>query len=376
MKSLLLLIGCLPLIGFSQMLSNTSTINISKIWDQEPNGRAYPIFVNVPQGDVPQGGFPICILLHGKGGNGAAMINQFQSKITCHVLVAPSGYQNSWNISDEESEAPDIEMMEDLIDSIQMYENINPNQIRILGISNGAGLANRVFVENSDPGVDMVCAVVTQLSEAQYRNGNFYYPNGPTGGTDPYDGYNDIITPINGRKYLNICNDNDPIIPYLGGPGVGVNFLPAQEAIYIIAQSQGYLGSQISGSGTSLGSDVYEYSYMNDSVVHLKGHEGHSINLIQENYLNTFLKDCNNFSNLKEEIGEKWNIYPNPTNAKITISANITQPVPYEVISIAGQTLLRGKLNAHDKNIDLSHLAVDIYFLRIANQTIKITKLD
>lgn len=376
MKNLLLLLVFFPLIGFSQTLSNQSTISISKTWDQEPNGHAYPIFVHVPQGDVPQGGFPVCILLHGNGGNGGPMINQFQSKVTCHVLIAPSGYQNSWNISDEDSEAPDMEMMMNLIDSLQRYENINPNKIRVLGFSNGAALANRVFVENSDAGIDMVCAVVSQLSEAQYHNGDFYYPDGPTGGTDPYDGYHEVTTPISGRKYLNICNENDPIIPYLGGSAAGVNFLPAQEAAYIVAQSQGYLGTQLTGTGTSLGDDVYEYSYLADSVVHLKGRSAHGMNIIQENYLNSFLEDCNSFSNLKEGIAENVSIYPNPTNSFITISANLTKPVTYEVISMIGQTILTGELNVNNKKIDLSQLPENVYLLRVLDQTIKIIKTE
>lgn len=43
------------------------------------------------------------------------MINQFRSTLECHILVAPTGYLNSWNICAETSDAPDVDMINDLI---------------------------------------------------------------------------------------------------------------------------------------------------------------------------------------------------------------------------------------------------------------------
>ena len=199
---------------------------------------------------------------------------------------------NSWNISDENSEAPDVEMMEDLINNLQTYTNVNPNQIRVLGSSNGGALANRVFIENTNTGVDMICAIISQLSEAQYRNGSFYYHSGPTGGADPYDGYDVMTTPITGRKYLSICNENDGLIPYTGGPSVGVNFLDAQLATYIVAQSQGYSGTQLPSAGTEISTGLYEYAYLSNQVVHLKGDAAHGTNPAQKDYVTAFFEDC------------------------------------------------------------------------------------
>ncbi len=99
-KAILLFLTITPLLTFSQILTNTTAINITKTWSQEPDGYTYPISVKVPVGEVPQDGFPVCVLLHGNGGNGAAMVNQFMNILACHALVAPSGYLNSWNICD------------------------------------------------------------------------------------------------------------------------------------------------------------------------------------------------------------------------------------------------------------------------------------
>ena len=281
----------------SEELTNSTQINISKIWFQEPLGWIYPVDVNVPSIDYPENGFPICILLHGFGGNGENMLLQWEGFLQNHILIAPTGYMNSWNISDEPSEAPDVEMIGDLIDQLQAYDNVNPNKIRIIGSSNGSALANRIFIENTNPGVDSVCAIVSQLSEAQYHNDNFYYPSGDTGDNQEFDGYDIITTPIDGRKYLNIGNTNDQMIPYEGGPSVGVNFINSQDAIFIIANSQGYQGEQLSEEGYQIGSSsVYEYPYLSNQVVHLRGDAGHGINAIQREYIIDF------FSQLQGDV--------------------------------------------------------------------------
>ena len=135
---------------FSEVLTNSTLINISKTWFQEPLGWIYPIDINVPNIDYPDNGFPICILLHGFGGSGEYTLLQWEGLLQNHILIAPTGYMNCWNISDEPSEAPDIEMISDLIELLQAYDNVNPNKIRIIGVSNGSALANRVFIENTN----------------------------------------------------------------------------------------------------------------------------------------------------------------------------------------------------------------------------------
>jgi len=130
------------------ILTNSTEITITKTWSQELSGWTYPIYINVPDVDVIENGLPVCILLHGNGGNGNDMLLEWSNYLSDHILVAPSGYMNSWNIANEASEAPDVEMLDDLIYQLQTYENVNPNKIRIIGHSNGAALSNRIFIEN------------------------------------------------------------------------------------------------------------------------------------------------------------------------------------------------------------------------------------
>lgn len=284
------LLCALPIFSFGQTLTNNSTITITKTWSQQPNGYTYPIDIYVPVGAVPSDGFPVCISLHGNGGQGN--VNAWRNTLPNHIIVAPSGYERSWNIADENSDAPDVEMINDLVDILQTYTNVNPNKIRILGTSNGAALANRVFIENKDIGIDIVCAFVSHLSTANYHDNGFYFPSGATGdngtGTPPFEGYDTPTTPITGRRYLNISNTNDGLIPYYGGNSpVGVTFLDARIAAFIIAQSQGYTDSQVMDS-TLVGGAVFEFKYLNGQVIHLSGDALHGNNQTQRNYVTTY----------------------------------------------------------------------------------------
>ena len=97
-------------------------------WTQEPNGYDFPVAINVPEngGVTPEGGFPVCILLHGNGGNGDQMANQFSNVLSCHILVAPTAIKTAGMLQ-EGSDAPDTDLVESLIDTLQCL----PMSIRI-----------------------------------------------------------------------------------------------------------------------------------------------------------------------------------------------------------------------------------------------------
>ena len=283
----------------TQILTSSSDIEITKSWTEEPDGYTYPMTISVPTDTMPSDGFPVCILLHGKkpaetveGENGLAMIQQWSTVLTNHALVAPSGYMGTWNLCVEESKAADIEMVDTLVLLLQQYTNINPDKIRILGSSNGAGLTNSVFIENRNPGIDVVCAVVSHLNTSQYHLDNFYKQGNVTDSSMAYCGYEEIAeAPLTSRRDLNISNDNDTQIPYSGGykPDKGLEFLHAQDAIYIIAQNHGYDGAKLPEAGIPIGTPVvFEYSYLEGEVVHIRGNEGHSTNVTQDNYIKDF----------------------------------------------------------------------------------------
>ncbi len=274
-------------------LTSLTEIIIEKTWAQQPNGYVYPIDIEVPESIEPIEGFPICVLLHSNGSNGRRIINQFSSVLNDHILIAPTGYLNSWNICDERSNAPDLEMVDELVNTLSNYSNINLNKIRILGSSNGAGLANNIFIQNENPNIDIICAVVSHLNIPQYHDNNFYKYSTVTNPMSAFCGYEEITNPISSRKYLSISNINDPTIPYLGGNSkVGLDFLNAEDAIFYIAKNQGFTGEKLPPEGSALGNPIiFEYSYLSGDVVHIKGNAMHSINPSQLDYLRTFFQN-------------------------------------------------------------------------------------
>ena len=274
-------------------LTSLTEIIIEKTWAQQPNGYVYPIDIKVPESIEPIEGFPICVLLHSNGSNGRRIINQFSSVLDDHILIAPTGYLNSWNICDERSNAPDLEMVDELVNLLSNYSNINLNKIRILGSSNGAGLANNIFIQNENPNIDIICAVVSHLNIPQYHDNNFYKYSTVTNPMSAFCGYEEITNPISSRKYLSISNINDPTIPYLGGNSkVGLDFLNAEDAIFYIAKNQGFTGEKLPPEGSALGNPIiFEYSYLSGDVVHIKGNAMHSINPSQLDYLRTFFQN-------------------------------------------------------------------------------------
>jgi poly(3-hydroxybutyrate) depolymerase len=388
-KLLFIALIYLPTFAFSQVLTNNTSISITKTWPSQPSGYTYPINILVPQGAVPQDGFPVCILLHGNGsGNlsnlaGPPMLSQqqFGSVLPCHILVAPTGYQNSWNICSENSDAPDVEMINELVNNLQGYSNVNPNKIRILGTSNGAGLANRIFIENTNPGIDIVCAVVSHLNDFQYHLGDFYKPSGITNSSSSYCGYDIVSKPLSSRKYLSISNVNDQLIPYNGGlSNVGATFLPAETAAHIIATHKGYTGSILT-SGTTIGTgslEITEYSYLFGDVVHLKGSAQHQANPTQKNYITDYFSDCATNVGIEENPVVKISVHPNPANDILNIKVDTSlSGADYEIYDNLGRSLFAGKIKSENTSIDISLLSKGIYYLSIGgylNNVMKIVK--
>ena len=292
MTSLTLILASLSF-GCSSIdvLENTTSIEISQSWPQMPSGWVYPISISVPESSPPEEGFPVCILLHGNGSSGPPMISQLRSVLPDHALVAPSGYANSWNICAESSDAPDWEMIRELVDQLGTFSNVNADRIQMLGISNGAALVNTIFTLQPPVAVEAYVAVVSHLNESQYHDNSFHSPDSQTNPGLPWCGYTNATVPALSRRYLSMSNVNDGIIPYEGGSSpVGVTFLSATDAIYRIAQSQGFNGDALSGPQPQVpGEPIWEYVYLEGQVTHLRGVAQHGMSPGHEAYAEEFL---------------------------------------------------------------------------------------
>ena len=81
-----------------QMLQGASDLNLEQSWPQEPDGWTYPVAVSRADGrSARPKDFPWGSCCTAMGGNGFQMLNLGGNLLTDHILVAPTGYLNSWN---------------------------------------------------------------------------------------------------------------------------------------------------------------------------------------------------------------------------------------------------------------------------------------
>ena len=248
---------------FGENYLETGVINFNQTWVQENTGFNRPVYINVPS--LNAGPYNIIIVLHGGGGNAQQFINSF-NYLENHIIVAPQGYGGNWNIGLEQSFAPDVDFIKQIINHVRTFENVQPENITILGISNGSALVNRLTIELDDSYFTNAISIVSPLNTLQYRSGSFWYNN--TGNND----YDVQIVPASGKRILCISGTEDNLIPYYGGLGVmGYNFLSAQYSTFVFAQNMGFQGTQLNDNqGSESATNVIKYSYLDGDVIHYK----------------------------------------------------------------------------------------------------------
>ena len=371
-----MLLLLIPFLSNAQDLTEDTNLDVTLSWDQAPNGHTYPVFISIPDGTAPETGYPVCISLHGNGGTGAQEVQSMSNLLDCHIVLAPSGYANSWFICSEDSEGPDIQMLEALIANVKGFDNVDSDRIRLVGGSNGAGLVNNFYIQNDDPSIDRVCGVVSQLNEPQYHNDAFHFPSDNPNPNEDYCGYDTPKDLLMGRKYLSICNDNDFTIPFEGGPSnVGVSFLPAELAIFIIAQAQGYTGSQLPTGGEPIGNPlIFEYKYLDGDVVLLRGNAEHGTNSSQREYLKDWLGDCDFSSNAMSPVNVGIHWYPTPFSSVLNIDLIGISSTDFKLIDIDGKEVYKGVLVEGLQELDLHILPNGVYVLQFSGQQRLIVK--
>ena len=88
-------------------IKENTDLSMPRSWNQ--GTYTYSVDVKIPTSSNSK--YPVAILLHGAGGNGPQMTQNFANDLPNHILLGVSGYQNSWNISNETSNGPDIQML-------------------------------------------------------------------------------------------------------------------------------------------------------------------------------------------------------------------------------------------------------------------------
>jgi polyhydroxybutyrate depolymerase len=143
------------------------------------NGVARTTRLALPRGMAPRGGWPLVIQLHGGGGSGANIdgLTGFiaLSRPNAFAVASPDGIGSNWN--DGRTDAPgangidDVAFIDAVISDAATRARIDTSRVYVVGISNGAFMANRYACERADriAGIGLVAGTMAPAVEASCR---------------------------------------------------------------------------------------------------------------------------------------------------------------------------------------------------------------
>ena len=252
----------------AELVSGSYTITQS--WSQEQDfERLY--WVQVPAAAVERP-LPLFIFLHGNGGNAEkaqGMTRRYSQIARQYIMVFAQGYQKSWNIVSERSQAPDRAFIEAIVTELTAYGNVQADGVVLMGSSNGAALVNQIAIETQLDAFSHYITVVSQLNAWQYDGAHF-----KAKGSD--NNYTEAVVPLRGKCLMNVSGANDQLVPYAGGPSQGIRakdgkltFVDAERSSFLWAQHYGYTGELL--TQPTLSSQAMDrFSYLDGAVIHYK----------------------------------------------------------------------------------------------------------
>ena len=243
---------------------------IMQSWSQEQNYER-PYWVGVPASAAKRP-LPLFIYLHGNGGNAEkaqGMTRRYPQIAGDHIMVFAQGYQKSWNIVSERSQAPDRQFIEAIVTELRDYSNVRSDGVVLMGSSNGAALVNQIAIETKLDAFSHFITVVSQLNAWQHDGTHF-----KAKGND--NNYSEAVVPLKGKCLMNVSGANDQLVPYAGGPSKGIRakdgklvFVDSERSIFLWAQHYGYTGEALlKPSQFSEAMDIF--SYLDGAVIHYK----------------------------------------------------------------------------------------------------------
>lgn len=267
---------------------------MTQSWSQEEDFKR-PYYVSVPPRDE-QRKLPVFVFLHGNGGNAKGAMNGFRRGHPMladrYIMVFPDGYLKSWNIVSERSKADDRGFIEAIVEKVATYDNVQKDNVTIMGSSNGAALVNQLAIECRLPNIRNYIAGVSPLNVFQHDGKNF-----KAKGDD--NNYRAVITPLAGKRLMNISGTDDRLVPYRGGLSRGIpakggklGFVDAEESIFLWAKAMGYKGEKLSRP-SGVDGKLEIFTYLDGEVIHCKvTGEGHgATRAVGEKTLLEFLRN-------------------------------------------------------------------------------------
>jgi polyhydroxybutyrate depolymerase len=313
--------------------------------------------------------YPLVLNFHGYTSN--ALSQQYYGNFmpvadTAKFLVVhPQGTKDGtgnpyWNAGISIAGANDLQFVSDLIDSLKLLYNIDPNAIYSTGLSNGGFMSNYLACNLSSK-----IAAIASVSGTMFNtwSGSCNPPrpvpamhiHGTADGTVPYNGGSGMIAAdsvVSIWRAHNNCNSvpsftNIPdAVPTDGATAtrylyVGGNSGSADE-FYKVNNG----GHTWPGASIIIGTTCEDF---NASVEIWRFFRKYKLNLL------TNVKTYDAFS-------AGYTIYPNPSSGKVFIDS-------YETISVSVFNLVGSEVlpASNSKSIDISGLPAGIYFFRIAS---------
>jgi poly(3-hydroxybutyrate) depolymerase len=249
-------------------------VTVRQRWSQEPEGFNREAILKLPQ-VLPADGtkLPLVVDLHGNGGQGNVRRLSFLGESV--VVVAPNGYQRSWNVYNEKSKADDVSFILDLIKKV-VEENpvVDRSDVTIMGTSNGAAMIYRLLLETGrDRPFHRVIPIASSLISVQHHDNQFWKSESGNA--------TDHSMPVRPQfddnfQFLHFHGTDDGTIAYWGkspGPsflGANVDVLPAQRTDFLFARAMGSPGRQEADDAGEVVGELQVYSYLGGRVKHFK----------------------------------------------------------------------------------------------------------
>ncbi|MEO0415866.1 MAG: prolyl oligopeptidase family serine peptidase, partial [Verrucomicrobiota bacterium] len=219
-----------------------SAFTINQTWHQEPQGYDRPVYVAEPQ--TKKAGTPIVIHFHGNGGSAERTPNSWSRHLPDHLIVAPQGYERSWNIQGEKSLAPDVEFFRQVVaEVLARYPYADKNKVSLVGSSNGGAYIYRLLIEVNEPLFQKAVPTVSSLLVAQHHDEKFWKSKTETD-TETLDVPVEAVD--SGRSILYVHGTDDKVVPFEGGKRFGkFDHHSAIDTANILAEHFGYQGPKV-----------------------------------------------------------------------------------------------------------------------------------
>jgi len=167
-------------------------------------------YVETPQHFSPNKKFPVVFFFHGENSH-ALSFKQAASNFIAHgrfVAIYPQGHHKIWNLDFDPSDANDLNFIQNIYQQMPM-KNIDRKKIIAVGMSNGAGMVNKLLIHSTMfTGASLIASTLTK---------------------------NDTPRPDSAiARIIQIHGEQDPRIPYIGGKST--TFLSFEETAQIWAK--------------------------------------------------------------------------------------------------------------------------------------------